>query len=197
MFKRVVGDARPDIPSESGDNIVGSYQPFISASGELIFQAFILSSSVDKTTKVATGNFVVPPIVREHMRSNSLSKAPFWVYTESGRVNNQVTKEIHIAAAKAFQQIYNGRDTVLICDNLNSHRQPDLLSTLYNDYGQTVLFTPPNLTHLYGICDDILFASLSKTFAEKRSKISFSRSLLGKKDWVGGCILLVTSITEC
>lgn len=181
LFKRVVGDVRPDVPAESCDNIVGSYQPFVSASGEMIFQALILCSAVDPVTLVADAQLILPRGNRA-TRSDPLSGDNIcFFFTATGRVDNETTRNIHIKAAEAFQKRYPKLDSLVIADNLNTHKQPALLAELLDTYGQGYLFTPPNLTHIYGICDDLIFACLSKTFAEKRAKIAFDRSLVGKK----------------
>lgn len=176
---RVTGNERPDFPSESADSIVGTYQPFVSADGVLVFQAFVLSASVDETTLVASAEAILPDSKR-NMRSDPLGANTTWVFNGTGRVNNKVVEDIHTKAAAAFAERYPNVDSLVICDNLASHRQPELLQKLLQEFGQTYLFTPPNLTHIYGICDDVLFASLSNAFGRHRNKISYERSLLGK-----------------
>lgn len=175
----MTGDERPDIPAEGSDPIVGTYQPFVSASGELIFQAFVISAPVDPETGIANAEIVVPQVARSNMRSDPASCMPIFYCNASGRVNNTITRSIHMMAAAAFRQRYPGLNSVVIADNLASHRQPDLLKDLKEQHGQIYLFTPPNLTHLYGICDSVLFANLSTVFANERSKISMQRTLLG------------------
>lgn len=47
-FKKVFGEVRPDAPSEDGDPITGSHQPFITAAGKVLLHVFVISGTLEK-----------------------------------------------------------------------------------------------------------------------------------------------------
>lgn len=164
---RVVGGVRPDCRTESGDSATGSYMPFVTADGRVYLHVFVFAcpgAKDDARVKLEILN------EGREARSRPSSCPTLCFFADSGAVNNVVQSIAMKAAAAQFNLHNPGLKFLAICDNLKSYRQPDLLAELWKDQGMCVVFTPENTTHIYGTLDDVIFASLTKSFAAKRDR---------------------------
>jgi len=180
-FKKITGATRPDVLGEDYDDIVGSFMPYIIADGTLLLMVFILCSRHSSENKeFVSGRFVEPVTRNRRLRSCPSSSDCLLFFNESGCTNNVIQSFCNTRAAQLFQLRHPGLACLAICDNLACHRQPSMVERLWKEYQFGLCFTPPNLTHIYGILDGDCFATLSNCFQSFRSESIAKKILLGK-----------------
>jgi hypothetical protein len=127
---------------------LSSILPFVNAAGEVICSFYILPADVrdeeDEESAETDTDFVIS---KQHVRSSRSAGHPrFFVFTKTGFLKKDSWGTILKKASEVFRERYPGLDSILLCDQVSTHKDVDAAAAALKN-GMLLWFLPPNTTH--------------------------------------------------
>jgi hypothetical protein len=125
-----------------------SLLPFINAAGIRVMTVYVLPLN-----EIGVADFPLYVVGRRNRKVFTT----YYMFTETGYVNEEAWIAIMEQLKKDMANLYPGLTPIVICDNLKAHRTDAAVSWFVKNGMHMVLF-PPNVTHFLQPCDDKVFA---------------------------------------
>jgi hypothetical protein len=147
---------------------VGTYIPFISATGELLTSYFIFSVKFNED-----GEADVPiELPSVFSRTRSGMKPPVIFFNDKGYLNKVNFPKIIDHFTSVWKQNHPGLDCCLIGDNLKTHRNVEVIKKALNN-GVYMNFLVQNTTHWSQPLDNLLFARLKQEIKSLAENLAY------------------------
>jgi hypothetical protein len=156
------------------EETAGSFIPFVSASGTVLFSVYILKVKFGEKLKKTTSIEVVPK--RYHTRG---TWKRYYGFTETGRINSGMWKKILEVFQQELSIHYPGKTVLLTLDNLEAHiTESNVFWSLQNNI--RVFPYPANASLFIQCLDQTPFGLFKSELKKKYNSIHSASILTGK-----------------
>lgn len=147
LRKRVIGERK-----KKKESTIGTMCPFVSADGTCWYIYYCFKGVDGKEVKLPTVSNAGP-----NLRGSGVRLYHGIGFSETGYMGKRNWKAAIEGFRKAIDAEMKGKEVLLLCDNLGSHRELDTLTWCLEHLIYT-LFLPPNTSHFTQPLDDLMFS---------------------------------------